>query len=308
MQMLSNDVEDYCAFAGIERITADGYRRSERCFSRYLKKSAERADLIEANVNRWLGVLSEIKSPKTVQNRKRGLTPVWNWLASQGLASRYNPNALRRIRCENKPVSAWAVSNVQALLKGAKDVPGRLKCGLEASAVLTAWVQVAYETGLRPSDMRRLKWSDFGDRGTLRIIQHKTRFPIAKRLSDDAVAYLHSIANDSEQIFPLTKSGMRGWEKKLWDASEPYGFQRRKGQASGTLRKTHGTEVCRVRNPSEAALALGHVSGPRIALQSYIEADAIGVAETPIELINALNRTNPTTSSGNGYRRRTACG
>ncbi len=302
MNLLVDDVINYCDFAGIEPITAQGYQRSERCFSLHLHKPAERSDLTEPNVNRWLKDLAKTKASKTVQNRKRGLTPVWNWLANQGLCARYNPNVLRRIRCENQPVAAWSIANVRALLAGANDMVGRLQCGLLGSAMMQAWVRVAYETGFRPSDMRRLRWSDFSDDSTLRIIQHKTRFPVAKRLSDDAVASLQNIKLEGDKVFPLTKGGMVRWEKKLWSASEPHGFQRRKGQASGTLRKTHGTEVCRVKSPSEAALSLGHVSGPRIALQSYIEADAVGVSETPIELIHALSRKNETSLDRGGNR------
>ena len=286
-EQLRDDVENYCDFASIERITADGYRRSEKCFSRHLDRPATRHDLSAVAVNRWLSSLQGTKSPKTILNRKRGLTPVWNWLATQGFVDNYNPLQLKKIKVTQKSVAAWSTADVRALLAGSDDVEGRLQNGQPASAYLRAWIRIAYETGLRPSDMRELRWEDFAD-DCLQIVQHKTGFPIAKRISPTACKELDQIRSKNDKVFQLSKAGMRRWERKLWEAAEKHGFHRTKGQASGTLRKTHGTEVCRVRNPSEAALALGHVSGPRVALQSYIEASAIGIRETPKELIDAL--------------------
>lgn len=292
--LLINDVADYCDFAGIEDGTAGCYRRSARCFSDFLNRPATRDDLSERLVNKWLAYVASRRAPKTVLGRKRGITPVWNWLADRGLANRYNPTALRRIKVEHKPVVAWSTGDVRALIAGASDIEGHLTCGVAASDLMAAWARIAYETGFRPVDMRLLRWDDFVSSGVANIIQHKTKYPIAKRLSNAAVAALEPLRGHSDRVFILTKSGLVRWEKRLFTAAEKHGFRRRKGQGCGTLRKTHATEVCRVSDPQQAALSLGHVSGPTIALQSYIAADAIGVSETPQELIDALARTAET--------------
>ena len=293
-ELLSEDVENYCAFASIERITHQQYCRSVSCYSQHLGRDATRDDLREPPVNRWLADVATRLSAFTVLGRKRGLTPVWNWLAGQGLVPWYNARALRRTKVVYPPVQAWSVSQVRALLDGAAEVPGKLTCGVSGSDLMRAWVLVAYETGLRPSDLYRVTWDQLHD-NKLGLVQHKTHYGHAAQLSDAAMAALRPLRDaDSSTIFVLGKNSMRRWELKLFAAAADHGFTRRKGQSSGTLRKTHGTEVCRVEGLPTAAQSLGHVDGIRVARQSYCEADAIRPTKPPTALINALKRATRT--------------
>ena len=302
-KILKTDVENYIAFASVEHSTALQYNKSVTCFSEFLGRSAERGDLREATVNNWLNHVSTRLSPFTVLGRKRGITPVWNWLAKQGKVKGYDENLLRRTKVVYPEVTAWTTNQVRALVLAAADLKGRLECGVHASALMKAYVLVAYETGFRPSDMRILKWSQFRD-GTFRIVQHKTRYAHSQMLSPLAASALDAIRNSgSEKVFILSKGGLRRWELLLFEKAKDYGFSRRKGQACGTLRKTHGTEVCRADGLPAAAESLGHVDGIRVARQSYCEADAIRPAKPNQALIDALR--NPPSCRDDHRRRNT---
>ncbi|MEO1619311.1 MAG: hypothetical protein AAFV88_25985, partial [Planctomycetota bacterium] len=148
-EVLLEDVDRYCLAAGIEKITADQYRRSVQSFSAFLDRPAMRSDLNENSVNRWLEWVSKRRSACTALNQKRGLTPVWNWLAQLGAVAFYNPRALRKIKVAKGAPVAWSVAGVGQLLMAAGDLQGRLRCGVEASDLMIAWVRVAYETGMR---------------------------------------------------------------------------------------------------------------------------------------------------------------
>lgn len=271
--MLIRDVEDLIAERPICLGTQNQYRRSVRCYSRFLAKPAERSDLKEPVVNRWLLSLEGIKEPETIKGRKAGITAVWNWLAKQGEVDHYNPLRLRKINLPEKVPVAWSVANVKALLAGAGDVVGQLQCGLAAADFLVAWVWLAFESGIRPSDARLLRVDQIDRMVT--IVQHKTGKLHSFRLSPHAIAALQRCCiSGRDLLFGLPKSTSRRWELILFKAAEKHGFTRHKGQALGTLRKTHGTEVCRRFGLEAAARSLGHVSGVQVARRSYVDPTA----------------------------------
>lgn len=286
---LADDVETLIAERSICEGTQNQYRRSVRCYSEFLGKPAERGHLVEPSINRWLMSVEKKRSPETVLGRKRGITAVWNWLAEQQLVPHYNPNRLRRIKTPEHVPKAWSLDNERALLAAAATMPGRLACGVTAVELLTAWVWIGYESGLRPSDILRIRVDQVGK--TVSIVQHKTGKPHTFSLSEAALAALEPLCQPGrDAAFGLPRSTARRWELKLFEAAEPFGFTRSRGQALGTLRKTHGTEVCRHSGLAAAAQSLGHVSGTLIARQSYVQPDAIQKPPAPPRLDNGNRR------------------
>ena len=300
--MLIDDVETLIAERPICVGTQNQYRRSVRCYSAFLAKPAERPDLQEHSINRWLISLEQSKAPETVRGRKAGITAVWNWLAEQSFVPHYNPNRLRKINLPDKIPRAWSLANVQSLLQGAAEVEGILDCGLLASELLTAWVWIGYESGLRPSDILRIRVDQVAPHTA--IIQHKTGKPHCFQLSDAAIAALSPLLRPGrEAAFGLPRSTARRWELKLFAAAEKFGFVRTRGQALGTLRKTHGTEVCRASGLTAAAQSLGHVSGTSIARRSYVQPDAIADPPPPPSLYHAPGHRADESHSKDSRRR-----
>lgn len=302
--ILSVDVEHYVDHAGIAKQTADQYRRAVRFFGEFLARPATRPDLTETSVNAWLSDLSTKRSPTTVKNNQRGITPVWNWLAGQQLVPAYNYRRMRRIRIAPKPVTAWSVDNIRALLAGAADLPGRLNHGPAASLYMQSLILVGYETGLRPSDVRSLRWCQVrGD--TIELVQSKTKIAHAVMLTPETselVTRLRVFGGDL--IFPLAKSTQAGWESKLWAASERHGFRRRKGMALGSLRKSHATEIAMVSDLATAAASLGHVTGTRIARLHYVESHAVHRPHDPRPIADALRNRDRDHPAGKGDEQR----
>lgn len=281
---LSLDVEDLISERPLCTGTQNQYRRSVKCFSNYLARPAIRCDLQEQIVNRWLTTIENTMKPETVRGRKAGITAIWNWLADRGCLPGYNPNRLRKVRRSISVPRAWTADNVRLLLKAAKSVPGNLQTGLNASDFLSAWIWLAYETGLRPGDIRHLKKSDLQG-NILTIIQHKTGRPHSCRISPEAAAALFPLMKSpGEYLFGIRRSTMRRWELMLFREAGRIGFVRCPGQGLGTLRKTHATELCRISDAGTAALSLGHVSGCTIAIRHYIQPDAIALPESPPKL------------------------
>jgi|694.fasta_scaffold52977_9 integrase len=270
--------------------TQNQYRRAVRCYSEWLQHAAERGDLLENRVNQWLCSMVSRASPETIRGRKAGITAVWNWLSGQHLVPAYNPNLLRRIDLRWQPPRAWAVDDVRILLVAADKVQGHLASGVRAADLLTAWIWLGYESGLRPSDIQRLQVNQLGE--CIAICQHKTGQPHTFRLSPAAVHAISAVTQVGRStVFGLPRSTMRRWELKLFAEAEKIGFRRLPGQGLGTLRKTHGTEVCRHSGLSAAAISLGHVSGTLVAKRSYVQPDALAPPPAPPRLDHA--KPNP---------------
>jgi integrase len=170
---------------------------------------------------------------------------------------------------------------VRILLKAASLVNGSLRCGLSARDMLTAWILVAYETGLRPGDIMMLKSTDI-EGNVIRIVQRKTGNVHCCSITNSTSVALSRLCTPKRQyLFGLPKSTRRKWELLLFQIAENLGLTRKYRQGLGTLRKTHATEVCRISDANAAALSLGHVSGSEIARKHYIQPDAMGLPKSP---------------------------
>jgi integrase len=283
--LLTEIVEEIADTRDVGRLTLFQYSNAVRCYSERLGRPATVDDLNETAVNRWLRSLGDRLAPATVLARKRGITAIWNFAAEQGFSGFYNPRKLRRIRVDFRPVTPWSVEQIRILCRAAQNVPGRLRCGLPASLFLETLVRFHYETGLRPSDTRAIRWDAIDlDRREVAFSQTKTRKPHVAAFSEATANLLARMQTDDPRVFPLSKSSVRQWEAKLWKTAERLGFRRQKGQALGFERKSHGTEVARQQGIEAAARSLGHVSGTLTAKRHYVAADAMGPLPHPPSL------------------------
>jgi integrase len=270
----------------LEQCTVDQYARALRKLGEYLGRESDVSDLSLETIN---GFLANLKAKgltgTTVRNYRVSIVRLWNVAIDEGLAEPFNPRKLRSPRIERRPVRSWSPSQVTMLLSAAERLEGRLQCGVNRSDFLAAWIRVGYDTGLRPSDLRLLRWSDVDlSEGTIVLTQHKTRRPHAAKLSKTSIKCLMRIEHPSRQlVFPMGKGGMRKLELLLFAIAHPLGFRRIRGQGLGTLRKCHATAIYERDGETAAAESLGHVGGTRTVRMHYIDARSIKAGRLPPE-------------------------
>lgn len=285
---LSAILAEILADAELGRSTTTQYLRSERCFAKFLGRETTTDDLTHDNLNCFLAWLTTERrlSGYAVKGYRRAICRIWNRASLNDECAPYNARKIKQPKCEPKRVRAWAPEQVAILLEACKPLSGTLNCGLPASIWLRALILVAYDTGLRPSDLRKLKWSDVDlARGTVILCQNKTGNMHTAAIGDESIKALRDIvlpARDS--VFVLDKWGIRRWELILFEVAEPLGFRRDFGQALGTLRKTHATEIFREHGLEAAAQSLGHVGGSRTAKAHYVDSAAMHVPRLPRSL------------------------
>jgi integrase len=278
---LLKDLEELLLQKTVCKDTANQYRKSIRCFSEFLKRTASRRDLKEPTINRWLAAISRFTTPETLRGRKTGLMVLWNWLALIGKTPAAQPSKLRKVARKHRPPVAWSIPQVRTLLDSAAEMQGMMRCGLPAKQFFEAYIWVAYETGLRPGDILRLRSCDVHG-NVIAIVQHKTGSTHVATITDHTRELLEPmLCQCGGLIFHASKHEMRRRETKLFALAKAKGFARMKRQGLGTLRKTHATEVCRQSGIHAAAMSLGHVSGTDIARKYYIQPDALGTPTPP---------------------------
>ncbi|XZE35432.1 tyrosine-type recombinase/integrase [Pirellulaceae bacterium SH501] len=254
--------------------THNMYARSVRRFSAWLGKQAQSEDLERDNLNRFILHIQQERSNTTAGNYRRALCRLWNHLTEVEHKPSYEIKRLRRPKAEEHPVTAWSLQDFEALLKSAEELSGRFRnIRVKPKDFFTALIWVAYNTGLRPSDLFLLRWSDI-DFATKSIclIQNKTKKPHVTFLDDPAILALERIReSDEEFVFPVTWSVVRKWMEKIFRGAAKHGFRRVRGKNLGTLRKTNATQVYISSGESAAAESLGHTSGTRIVRKFYID-------------------------------------
>ncbi len=259
------------------------YDRAVRKFSEFIGKPAEDVDLERESLNKFIQHIQSSRSNTTASNYRRGLCRVWNYLTEFHDKPAYEIRRLRRPKSEDTPVIAWSTQDVSAILNASKTLVGTLKIGVEASSFFHAMIWVAYDTGLRPSDIFRITWEQVSlPQRCITLVQNKTGKPHVVFMRDATIAALSDIRLPSrERVFPVTWGCTRRWMEKIFTSAAEYGFVRVAGKNLGTLRKSNATQVYIEHGESAAAESLGHTSGTRIVRKHYIDHRALRKYSVP---------------------------
>ncbi|WP_168164449.1 tyrosine-type recombinase/integrase [Pirellula sp. SH-Sr6A] len=180
-------------------------------------------------------------------------------------------------------MTAWTPEEIVAVMRASKELSGSLHFGVAAGPFFYALIWVAYDTGLRPSDLFRLTWSQFDSyQKSILLVQNKTQKPHITFLREESIQALAAIKDPSrDRIFPLTWGCARRWMEKIFKDAQRYGFKRVRGKNLGTLRKSNATQIYISHGESAAAESLGHTSGTRIVRKHYIDHRALRQYSVP---------------------------
>jgi integrase len=271
----------------LEESTISQYRRALKRFGVFLGHEATVEDLTIDAVNGFMVALKrQGLTGTTIRNYRVSITRVWNHAIENGLAAPYDHRRLRSPKIIQRPVRSWTLSQVLMLTGAARLLTGWTRIGIAQSDLLTAWINVGYDTGMRPIDLRMLRWCDIDmASGIISITQHKTSKPHTARLRPKSIEFLRAIEKPRRKlVFPIGKGGMRKMELLLFEQAVELGFVRVFGQGLGTLRKTHATVIYERDGESAAAESLGHVGGTRTVRASYIDSRSIRSGRLPPDI------------------------
>lgn len=255
----------------------DLYTQSVTCSPRYqesLRRTVNKAQiyglglvcqLAPERVNDFLGKLDLAATTK--HNIRRELLTLWRWAYEQRLTD-VQPVRVKRIPPSRRVPQAWGRDALQALLAAAEadETPVSLRYpAVRRQHVLTAWIAVGYETGLRLTDMLALHESQFrGD--CIVTVAHKTGKPTVRRISEYARQRCQWLIDRSPDgtvfgwVLPRRRAIL------LWRA---FLKQQKAAGSSKWLRRAGATEIEK-HHPGAATLWLDH-SNPALCRMHYID-------------------------------------
>lgn len=171
------------------------YRLSVDLLERWAGGGVRLEELDEDMASAWLRDYAPTVAVETARGKRRMLLAVWRGASDDGLCAEPRARRVRRIRPEERVVTAWTREEVGRLLEAAEHLPRRHPCGLRRSQWWDLAIRVAWDSGLRWGDLVRLSVAAVGPDGVVSVVQSKTRKRVTFVLSPSTLAaYRQSLA------------------------------------------------------------------------------------------------------------------
>jgi len=224
-------------------------------------------------VNKFL--VSAPVGQTTKHNYRRETYTLWRFAFEQGFTD-VDPARLRRIPPARFPVKAWSPDAVLRMLQAAEadQTPISTRVGYKRCDFLPAWILVAFDSGLRFSDVLELRHADVRN-GCVSVVASKTGKPTIRKLSDAALTTIKNLPKSPDgTMFKWALPRRRAL--KMWRAFlDQHGFE----GSSKWLRRTGATAV-EMKQVGAATVFLGH-SAPHLARMHYLDQSQFGMPIGP---------------------------
>ncbi|HEY5311923.1 MAG TPA: tyrosine-type recombinase/integrase, partial [Pirellulales bacterium] len=273
---LADYVHHYASQRGIVQKSVYQFQVAVNSLNRWSGEPLRLCDLTDELFNDWLEhILGEDSAPTTIRGRRTHALALWNAAWRAGLVPQKARN-VRPVRCPWQPPVAWPHAEVCELLRAAECLRGhtpsqrwlRSRVGsVERSTFWSLIVRVAWDTGLRLSDILTLTRGQVANDGTIQLVQSKTRRWHGARLH---AGTLEAIAKRSLGAGELL---FRWPSSREYFGREFREIVRLAGIPAGSfkkLRKSSASDV-EMRYPGCGAAHLGHVVAKDIARNHYLD-------------------------------------
>jgi integrase len=178
-------------------------RRTVTLFEQHLGREPTTADLQDLPVSRFVEWLEKRQAKWTVSGNRTRILTIWRFAARRGYCQ--PPGEVRRCRPPEPMPEAWTVEQVRRLLECCQHLNPR------ARAYFRALILVAYETGLRKSDLDRLPREAFGG-CLIEVRQHKTQRPHVVEIREETRQAVAELPGES----PLRSPWCAGRTQEYW--------------------------------------------------------------------------------------------
>jgi integrase len=251
------------------------YRES---LSRTVKKAASAginsvADLQPPLVNKFLAGLSSLNAT-TKNNVRRELLTLWRYAFEEGMTD-VPPLRVMKIRLRPPAPQAWPMHVMQSMLLNAEQDQTQVRHGMRICDWLPAWIVIAYDSGLRFSDIRNLRSDDIRGNVVVAVAQ-KTGKRAVRQLSGyaaDAAARLVSRSPDGTLFaWFLTRRRAFLCIRAFLDRHHIAGSMK-------YLRRSCATYIEATR-PGEATRYMQH-SAPSVTARHYVDESLLAAPSGP---------------------------
>lgn len=274
---LSSLVRRYELHRDVQASTVAQKRASLNCFERYLRRSAQLADLNRETIVGFLGWYRERAEPGTVATKRRDLLTLWEFACDERLVTEA-PRRIRGVRQPQKVPDGWLADEVRRMLAATERLPGVYRymgdrgrrVDVPKGLVLRMLIRGFWATGLRRNALLKVLKSELRADGTFtaRWQNAKTWAEQEKKLDAEALAAIEAVHayGEFKSLFPApSKKYLNAdWRKLL----ELAGLRSKGNVLAQQLRRTASSYVEQQR-PGTARHFLGHKT-PGLAERRYL--------------------------------------
>ncbi|MEI8369798.1 MAG: tyrosine-type recombinase/integrase [Planctomycetia bacterium] len=278
-------VEQYDLQRALSPAGVRQYRYAAKSLDRWAGRAVGLQELDADLFNRWLRSLQEEGSrlaPATVACRRRHLLALWRAAADERKAEE-PPRRLRPARVPWEPPRAWTCDEVRAILAVCEGLR-RTKAGAFPRAEWWSLaVRIAWDTGLRLTDLLRIRAADIQPGGKIVLAQSKTNRGVVCQLAPSTMEALRQSLRTHPRRLAIPWASSRETFRRQFAL-----MVRRAGVREGTwkwIRRSSATDV-ELHFPGAGAAHLGHSHGSEIAMRHYLDQVILQTTRptpTPIE-------------------------
>jgi len=248
--LISEILEIYRVRRALRPASLYQMRRTVDLFGEFLRQPASVRDFDADSVSRWLLALESTHSPASRAGHRAKLLILWRFAARHGYVAEPDASEIRPApRPEPNPV-AWSQEEVEALLVACGQCR-RFCRGRCVGPYFAALVRAGWETGLRRSDLWRMRREDIGEAAVV-TRQQKTGAIVSHPLTAETRAAILDLPGDR----PLRWWGCQRQFYTAWAAV--LGLAKIGPGALQRLRRSAATAVARDEGTDAAREFLGH--------------------------------------------------
>lgn len=259
--------------------TLSNYQRAVRYFGDFIGADPRVDDLDSRRVNSWLARMEDNYDASYCRSLRRDLLVVWNHAADIEECVHPKPRLIRIPKMQPKTPFSWPVHWIPQLLESVSTINGVIKrWGIERSVYAEAYLRVELDLLCRPTDMRRLMWSQVEGDGHVTWTQNKTGRIQRCKISREALRAMNRLRGLHETyVFPLSKTATELLICKIFLNA---GIEKPPKQSLGHLRHTGGTAIAASAGNDAARAALGHSPESRVFERHYLDVNKLPVVES----------------------------
>ena len=255
----------------LNNMVSKSYEIHMRCCCLQMDEFGIRTDNISnERVTSWLSSLRGKYSNQTISHKRAMCLRIWRWGIEHGAVGKSVLPKVIAIRIHKKPTRAFRFDECkQAWQKLSSENPENFgyfrKTNVSRLLWVKCWFRIAYESGLRHTDIYNLKAEDITPAG-INIIMEKTKQEITRQISDETRGLIDSLLAVSTDAsifschvtanYACTTVGVL-----LKKVGLPHGSQ--------WLRRSSATHVEK-NNPGKGSRFLGHLT-PGLAARHYFD-------------------------------------
>ena len=211
--LIQEFLEEYVLTSNLRDSTAEQYKNSINLIEKWHGQPLHLEEMTDVFVSKWIKDYESGHSPHTVRTRRSALIS----LLKGAYHSRYIEHEPKRIRpvkgVQSTPKDVWSPTEVMDLSQATRHVlKGRfVRTCVQKAGYFSTLIEMAFESGLRLSDMLSITTEDMFSGDVLKLNTQKTGregdIVISDNLRERIIKTYDNFCQDRHLVWPAYRSG-----------------------------------------------------------------------------------------------------